>query len=147
MKIPKELSLAEKNILLVVTGKQEAKFFSIKNNTIELIDIIKISNPKYSDDEGFFMKQSHGSIISATNFEKRDAKPVIREFLTVFRERIKKIQPSYLLEDIYLFTPANMKNIIINQFPTKTKHNIKHLIEGNFFYRHPLDLIKKIKFT
>ena len=117
-------------VLIVVAGRQDAVFYLISNGTIERLDAFEILNPHYSD---------HEDVVQEFNRQN-----IIREFLQEFRERTKRI-PSF--SKLFIFAPALTKNEIASVLPTGWNSKVKGVVEGNFYYSHPLELVRKLSLT
>ncbi|MBA3550589.1 hypothetical protein H0W32_00015 [Patescibacteria group bacterium] len=142
MKISNKYSqFINKEALLITAGRQDAKFYQIKEGRIEEVLSIKIPRPKYSDNEGLFQKSVHGRMQSGS-IEINNKEPIIRDFLSELEKRSKEVKGQF--SDIYIFAPSNTKNKIEKALPASWKKKINSITEGNYYSKSPIFLIDKI---
>lgn len=134
MQIPKYLpQFKDQAVLLLVTGRQDAVLYHVRDGAIKRLDAFKIPNPHYSDHEG-----------SATTGELVDTESIIRDFFHELKRRIKKT-PEF--SKLFIFAPAQTKNKISSVLPAEWQKKIESIFPGNFYSFHPLDLLKKLSPT
>lgn len=133
MRIPKNLKhLTRKNedALLLVTGKQDAVIYKASKGQLEKLDSFKLPTPHFSDNENRGIKE----------IQDRDT---VRDFMHELLIHLKNISADKI-PSIYLFTPSNVKNRIMNALPTELRKHIKAVVEGNYFNMAPADLMLKL---
>lgn len=142
MKIPNNLpQFNDEEVLIIVAGRQDAIFYKAGNGTLFRLDAFKIPTPHYSDHEGEFKKRGRGITLSSGGIRELRDEDIIRDFLREFKQRIKKICES---SKIYIFAPNQTKNRITCVLPTKWQKKVWKVAEGNYYYCHPLYIIKRI---
>lgn len=134
MKIPKNLQLEDKEVLLIVSSKQGASFYHLHGEDIELVDSFKMPKPEYTDFEGELSIRGRGM-----------TKSIISHFLRNFREHLSKLRLS--ITKIYLFAPAQTKNKIADTLPQESRNKLEKVVSGSFSRFHPLELLEKIYFV
>lgn len=139
-KFPK---LREENAVIIVTGKQDAVFYRVKDGFIEKMDAFKVPRPRYSDNEGHFRTRNKGEVIaSGWTRELRD-NDIIKDFLREFKDRLKQIPLDF--EKLYLFVPSHIKNEVKSALPKTYQEKFAREVLGNFYYRSPQYLIEKLE--
>jgi hypothetical protein len=142
MKIPRKLEQFDgSKALIVVSGKQEALFYSANKGTIEKLAEIGIPRPRYSDHEGEFKVRGRGLTVSSGSPVEFHDYEVIQEFIQECKKRMKEIGE---FDEVYIFASEKVKNKIGSCVPSSMKSKVKAVIEGNYFNHRPLELIEKI---
>lgn len=142
MKIPRELpQFKDENAFIIVTGKQDAAFYKASDGIIEKVDAFKIPRPTYSDNEGIYRTKGRGVATSSGSAKELQDENVIRDFLREFKKRIRKISD---FSTIYIFSPHQIKNRVRAALPNEWKMKVGALIEGNYYFRHPTFILKKL---
>lgn len=143
MRIPQQLpQFKSEQTLIIVAGKQDAIFYKTENGFLEKIDIFKIPKPHYSDNEGYFIRRGRGVVMSSGAPRELDDRDIIRDFIHELKTRFKKI--IFTPTKIYLFAPGRTKNVIRGALPAYWKKKLVSVVDGNYFYRHPLYFLRKI---
>jgi hypothetical protein len=145
MKIPQQLhQFAAEHSFIIVAGKQDALFYHAHDGVINLTNSIKIPRPHYSDNEGRSKARSQngGSIRSGTATEFRDQE-VISDFIHELKKHMAKVR-SDMYSNVYILAPSKTKNRIAQALPDGFKRKMNDIIEGNFYYATPLDVVKKV---
>jgi len=142
MKIPRDLpQFKDETAFIIVAGKQNAVFYTAADATIEQVDAFKIPKPKYSDNEGGFETRGRGMLISSGSVRELQDADIIRDFLRELQLRFKKI-PAF--SRLYIFAPQQTKNKIQKVLPSEWKKKINAIIDGNYYFRHPTFILKKL---
>jgi hypothetical protein len=81
-------------------------------------------------------------VVSSGGWERRDD-VVIRDFMSEFKNRIKATHTADVSK-MYVFTPSNMKNHIVEGLPTTLRKKVAGVIEGNYYKSSPDVLLKKM---
>ena len=140
MKIPAKFQQFEdENVLIVITGAQDADIYLASNGIFEKIKSIKVPRRKYSDEEGF-SKQKSGVSGSAREYPKE---AVRQEFLNQLENELKKIPQK--ITSVFLFSPDYFLKTVESSFPYPLKDKIKITIAGNYIHYRPLEILEKIK--
>lgn len=139
-KFPK---LAKENALFLVSGKQSAVIYRLKNGEIHERDTITINKPEYTDREGHFqhsdsMGKFHGS---GSVYEPKDAY-VHQKFVSELIDEVNRIKKPY--DSVYLFAPAHVMNNIEENLPNPVAKKVARKFSGNFTKLHPTELLEKI---
>lgn len=133
--------------MIIIAGRQEAKFYVAQDGRIELEEEINIPNPDYTDREGFFGRNSPGMTASGSVYEeKKDY--VLKRFEKAFRAFIDGSFRSGQFTHVMIFAPDFMKNILSENLPATVKKKISLTLSGNYTKMHPfkiLGLVKKLK--
>ena len=145
MKIPeKNISLFEnKNSLLIVIGNYHGTVYQVADGEVEKKSEIKNEEPTRSDNEGMFKRggseqYSYGSVLESKDneYQQRFSKEMFEILLGLSKE--KKI------DQIYLFRPQDMKNLIEKDWNRILQKTEVFYIDGNFVKNHPKELIEMI---
>ena len=140
MKIPSKFTQFEnENVLIVVTGAQDADIYLASNGVFEKIKSIMIPRKKYSDQEGFSVQKS-GVSGSAREYPKE---AVRQEFLNELENELKAISQN--ITSVCLFSPDYFLKTVESSFPYPLKDKIKITIAGNYIHYRPLEILEKIK--
>ena len=140
MKIPAKFpQFEDENVLIVITGAQDADIYLASNGIFEKIKSIKVPRRKYSDEEGF-SKQKSGVSGSAREYPKE---AVRQEFLNQLENELKKIPQK--ITSVFLFSPDYFLKTVESSFPYPLKDKIKITIAGNYIHYRPLEILEKIK--
>jgi hypothetical protein len=142
MKIPNGLpQFQDEKVLLVVAGKQDAVLYEVGNQKIERVDAFKIPTPHYSDSEGLFKTGGSGAVARSGAAKEIQDEDIIRDFLHLFKERIKKMTN---FSKIYVFASEQTKNRIVPALPYMLRRKVGAIFSGNYFETNPLELLRKI---
>lgn len=142
MKIPRELpQFKDETAFIIVAGKQDAAFYTASNGTIERTDAFKIPRPTYSDNEGIYRTKGRGVATSSGSAKELQDDNVINDFLREFKKRIKKVSD---FSSLYVFAPQQTKNKIKALLPNQWDKKVAAVIEGNYYFRHPTFILKKL---
>ena len=150
MEIPSKFPQFEnENVLIVVTGFQNADFYLAGNGVIEKIRSVRIPRRKYSDDEGFFaaktkIGKSRGGIVSSGAVREYPKEAVLNEFLNQLDDELKAISKKENISYVCLFSPDYALKKIKSSFPAALKNKVKFSIAGNYSHYSPTELIEKI---
>ncbi|HEU0085990.1 MAG TPA: hypothetical protein VFQ59_03485 [Candidatus Paceibacterota bacterium] len=140
MKIPSRFpQFKGETTIIIVSGQQNAVFYKVLNGIIERLDIFKIPRRHYSDNEGRFKVRGRGKTIRAGGTLEPKDDAVVNDFIREFKNRIKNI-PEFAR--LYLLAPATTKNKIKSILPKSWQNKIQDVIEGNYYYRHPLFIVE-----
>lgn len=142
MKIPAEFpQFEDENVLIVVTGAQDADIYLASNSVFEKIKSIRIPRRKYSDEEGFSVQKS-GVSGSAREYPKE---AVRQEFLNELENELKVISKKEKITSVYLFSPDYFLKTVKSSFPYPLRDKINIEIAGNYIHYQPLEILEKIK--
>ena len=145
MQISKNLPQFEgENVLLVVTGKQEADFFRGGNGEIEKIAGFKVEKPFYDDRKGRVIRRGHGQVFSSGAVYEQQKEKILQDFRREFRKALRDVlqnQP----DTVYIFTPSYLKNDVLALFPKRLAHLVKKTISANVYGRHPFEILERIR--
>lgn len=142
MKIPAEFpQFEDENVLIVVTGAQDADIYFVSNGVFEKIKSIQIPRRRYSDEEGFSVQKS-GVSGSAREYPKE---AVRQEFLNELERELKAISKKEKITSVCLFSPDYFLKTVKSSFPYLLRDKIKVAIAGNYIHYRPLEILEKIK--
>lgn len=133
MQISQELpQFSERSALLVVTGAHEAEFYVAHKGVIEKVHSFKVEKPQYSDKEGFS--------------EDQEVKgKVLQDFLLEFRQQGRDIYMKHMPDEVYMYTPDYMVNLVTEALPADAERNIIVTFRGNYYDKHPTELLEMIQ--
>lgn len=132
---------------MVVTGSQEADFFRAGDGSIEKIAGFKLEKPRYADREGYFKTRGRGMTISsgAATYKAKKEK-ILQDFRREFKKTLKSVLADFSAPDrIVVCTPAYLINNVCELFSRAHKNAIQNVIRGNFYGRHPFEVLEKLK--
>jgi hypothetical protein len=146
MKIPRELpQFKEHKALLIVSARQTALIYVAHKGNITEEREIKITNPEYSDREGFFTSSSKGARLGSGSVYESKTQVAHTEFLNRFQEVIKDVL-TYHKEAgaVYLFAPATHAAAIKDALPAANRKLLKKTFQGNYTNYDPMEILEKI---
>jgi hypothetical protein len=144
MLVPQTLpQFNNRKALVVVTGKQDARFYRISEGIFIEFDNFKIPRPHYSDKEGYFRSRSKGITMSSGAVRELQDEIVIGDFVREFRRHIKAAGNGF--DEVYFFTPSTVKKALLDALPASLKGKIHAIFEGNHYKTSPLGLLSRIK--
>lgn len=145
MKISKNLPQFEgENILLVVTGRQEADFFRAGDGVIEKITGFKNEKPLYDERRGRMVRRGHGQVLASGATYEEHKEKIMQEFRHEFRKTLKTILAESVPDRIYIYVPAYLKNNVLALFPKPVALLIKKVTKGNFYDKHVFEMLEKL---
>lgn len=146
MKISKNLPQFEgENVLLVVTGRQEADFFRAGDGVIENMTGFKIEKPLYEDRKGRVMRRGHGQLLASGAAYEEQKEKIMQDFRREFRKTLQAALGNFAPDQIYVYVPPYLANEVVALFPKRTAFLIKKIMKGNFYGRHPFEILEKIR--
>jgi hypothetical protein len=147
MRIPRELQgiISNGTSLLVVTGKETAKFYMARDGIMNELEHISVREPKYSDKEGFFERRRGGKVLSSGSVLEPKEKVAINEFLTKLEQKLVDVSRQTAFSRVYVFAPLEHRHRIISAIPYHLKQYIQLVIPGNYVRKSPLGLLLLIK--
>ena len=142
MKIPAKFPQFEgEDVLIVVTGAQDADIYLASNGVFEKIKSIRIPRRKYTDEEGFSVQKS-GVSGSAREYPKE---AVRQEFLNQLENELKTISKKEKITSVCLFSPDYFLKTVKSSFPYPLRDKISITVVGNFIHYQPFEILEKIK--
>lgn len=144
MKISDNFSkLQETNALFLVSGKQAAIIYRLRNGEIHERETIEVATPEYTDWEGHYeYRGPRGKIHGWGSMREPKGEHVHQMFLGSLVKEIKQIKRPY--DSIYLFAPIHVIDGIELALPKTVSKKIKRRFTGNFTKMHPTDLLAKV---
>ncbi len=144
MKISRELpQFREKGAILVVTGKQEARFYRAAAGVIDTVAAFEIEKPKYSDREGFFETRGHGGVMRSGAVYEEKKEKMLQDFIREFRKTMKAVLAAHAADEIILLTPAYLVNRVKDALPLRVQKRIRRTLRGNYYHMHPFDILRR----
>lgn len=131
--------MKKEDALLIVTGRQDAVIYRVKNGSMERLLAFKVPTPRYSDKEGFTKAQGRGVTIGSGWPRELKDEDILNEFIKEFKDRLKSISPDF--EKLFLLTPSEHKNTVRGALPKDFKKKLKKELHGNYFSAKPQDII------
>lgn len=146
MNISRDLpQFTDEKALLVVTGKQEAEVYAAGDGIIEKVASCKVEKPTFSDHEGSFRMRAHGGLTRSGSYEEVRKEKLLEDFVKEFKKILKEALVNRSPDRVYLFTPAYMVNRVRDALPANIQKILKRTIRGNFYERHPFEILAKLK--
>lgn len=135
----------DKSTLLLQVTHYNARVFLTHFDTLaELEDIHtnKAEKNHYSDHEGMSKTASGGYAMPGmeSNHEKDHLE---RVFVNHLVEKIKFMHAQKMFQDLIIYTPADLKKLILSKLP-KALHNSTKFVIGTFNYDSPIQLIDRL---
>lgn len=146
MKITNKLEqFSEKKVLFLVTGKQDARAYIATNGVIDRVISFRVQKPAYTDNEGRFGNRSRGrsNIIQTGNVLRPVDRSIRLNFRHELNEKIKELIREQDIDEIIFFGPKHYQDETISLLPKRTQSKITAVISGNYFEKHPFELITK----
>ncbi|TSC71503.1 MAG: Uncharacterized protein G01um101470_572 [Parcubacteria group bacterium Gr01-1014_70] len=146
MKISKNLpQFKDENVLLVVTGRQEADFFRAGEGVIENITGFKIEKPLYDDRKGRVVRRGHGQVLASGAVYEDQKEKILQDFRREFRKTLKAALVDFIPDHIYVYVPSYLANEVVALFPKRMALTIKKIVKGNFYGRHAFEILERIR--
>ena len=143
MKISRTLpQFRHDSALLAVTAKHEAEFYLVHGGNISKTAQIIIPRTQYSDREDY---EAKGGLVfeSGARIDK-ESKLILRSLIQEFTKKSRELIQTNGIGSIYLFVPKYLGNIVMQALP-KAGQAMTFVIDGNYFKRHPVELLRKIQ--
>lgn len=137
-------TLAETDALVIVSSKEHGVIYRIKDGEITSIDHLEHSEPRRSDDEGFFFSgASVGKNVGGAPKESDEEvyKKALDKMIATELEALIAQESPHLL---YVFEPEQFKGHItqhLHKHPNLSVHTVRY---GNFVKEHPKTLLEYI---
>ena len=131
--------------IIAVAGSRSAEIFRAHEGEIESIDSIKMELPTYSDKEGFFTRSGKGMTFGSGSVLEENKRDFLSKFVKELGQRVERALQESSAEEIHLFVPDHMKEMVLEAFSPEARKAVALTIEGNFVEDHPFDLIRMIK--
>ncbi len=144
MRISEKLPQFNNKSLFIVSGRRLAHFYQAFNGEINKIESIQLEEPKYSDNEGFFVRMGKGQIFGRGAVLEDKKIETDKKFLKEVKEKTEDISRREKIEEIYLFASGYIEKNLPHLLSNDIKSKISNSFRGNFSKHHPLDLVKKI---
>jgi len=132
------------NSVLIVSGRQAAKIYELRQGRIVADPAITIENPKYSDHEGFNMRRGKGTVYGTASAHESKDDGVVTDFLHQLEKEAKTLQQSRDFDAVYLFAPSECFQTVKNALPQNWVKKIQFEYRGNFTKFAPDRLLEKI---
>lgn len=146
MNISRDLpQFADEKALLIVTGKQEAEIYAVGDGVIEKIASFKLEKPVFSDHEGAYKIRARGGVVRSGSYEEVRKEKLLEDFIKELKKILKEALVNRSPDRVYLFTPAYMVNRVRDALPANVQKILKRTIRGNFYERHPFEIIAKLR--
>jgi hypothetical protein len=137
--------------ILMVSGAQDAVFYTAKNGVLSKHKRIAVAAPKYSDNEGFFAARASGrrgdgtlrsgAVRELNKWETRNS--FIKEAATY----LKELQLAHDAKRMFVFAPGYMLNALEGHLPKRIQSMIAKHFRGEYAHEHPFRLLEKIAAT
>src|SRR3989344_838697 len=146
MKISKNLpQFNEEKVLLVVTGRQEADFFRAGDGEIKKIAGFKIEKPLHDDRKGRVTRRGHGQIFASGAAYEEQKEKIIQDFRREFRKTLKIVLVDFAPDKLYVYAAPYLLKEGNCLFFFSARLVLKKIVKGNFYGRHPFEILEKIR--
>jgi len=132
-------------VLLVVTGRQEAEFFRAGGGVIEKTAGFKVEKPLHDDRKGRVTRGGHGQIFASGAVYEEQKEKIMQDFRREFRNILKILLTDFTPDKIYVYAPPYLANGVTALFSKRAALTIKKIVKGNFYGRHPFEILEKIR--
>jgi hypothetical protein len=144
MKIPNKFQFHNpRKSLLIVTGKQTARFYMADEQSINEIGSFSVEKPKYTDREGRFEGRTKNGMYGSGSVYENKKKRILDEFFNKMHDQLDVLKSSDF-ENIYMFVPDYLKRQIKDHLPKSLQQKLKYAFVGNYTQEHPVRLVKMI---
>ena len=143
--LPANTPKFEKPTLIVCLAHHLAQPYLAKGDTVTQLEQIatEATDFEYTDKEGFQAIREAGGRGTSPGTERHTKEHYERVFLNYFAEALQSLVHSHGIEQIYLFAPADIKNLTADKLPGGLKE-ITTIEPGNLVKEHPLELVKRL---
>lgn len=129
--------------LLIISDTQAAKMYKLENGQIRKLDQIEADIVDYTDRETEV--RGHANTRGITNEQEKKFLAIRDNFLSKFRQTVKKISEMHQYKEIYLVAPARIKPALIERIPNDEQTKITQQLVGNYMKRHLFDIFSKFQ--
>jgi hypothetical protein len=144
MKISNNFPIIQQtDALLIVSDTQAAKIYRLENGQIRKLEQIEADVLEYTDREPEV--RGHANTRGVSNETEKKFLAVRDNFLTKFRQAIKKISEMHQYKEIYLVAPSRIKPALIEMIPNDEQDKITQQLAGNYMKRHLFDIFSKFQ--
>lgn len=146
-KIP-TIGIPKKKTILVLSAHTIARVFKIDKDDIEELSPIHTDETefKYSDKEGFSYAHTafNTGIWTTTGYKEKNKTHYNNVFTSFLAKEIVNIDKWYTAEQIMIYAPKDMKEIIKKHFPQTYEKKLKIMIGDHIKISYPklFDLLK-----
>ncbi|PIR87430.1 MAG: hypothetical protein COU11_00210 [Candidatus Harrisonbacteria bacterium CG10_big_fil_rev_8_21_14_0_10_49_15] len=141
--------------LIITAGTQSGSISLAHDGLLEKIKFARIPRPRYSDNEGFFVRNARviGRLVggirmgSGSTREDNHKEEIRHLFLKDIEATLKDqeqiaLQTKTPISGIYLFCPHYIREELIKHIPTSLKNKLINSYDGNYVNNHnPLQLL------
>ncbi len=132
----------------MVSGAQDAVFYTARNGVLAKRRRIAVKTPKYSDNEGFFAARTSsmrgGGAARSGAVREEDKWGVRNVFMKEAVEYLMELQRTYGMEQLFIFAPAYITKGLKNHLPKNMQEIIAKTFQGEYAHHHPFVLLEKI---
>jgi hypothetical protein len=134
-----------KSGLLVVSGQEHGKIYTIDDGAISLLEHVVEHPPEYSDNEGFFMRSGDGMRYGSGNPREEDDKRNLDRYINSISSELSDIVANKKPEQVLVLEPEHLKGLIEEHLTNPTDIPVDVIDHGNFVDSPLEDLIKKLE--
>ena len=134
------------NGLLIISGKEHGRLFIIKNGVVKEFDHVEEHPPRFSDNEGFFIRAGNGERYGSGNPRETDDKRNLDRYKNALEKEldvvIKEVEPAALFitepehlkgmleETVQKFTDLKVNVVAYGNYVKSTDEELQKLLEG-----------------
>ncbi len=131
--------MQQSDALLVVSDTQAAKIYKVEDGEIHMLEQVEADLVEYTDRETEV--RGHGNTRGVTNEQEKKFLAIRDNFLSKFKQVIRKATEINKYNEIFLVAPARIKPALIEMFPNEEQSKITQQLSGNYMKRHLFDIL------
>lgn len=126
----------------MVLGGKEGVFYIAHGGMIDRAGETLVESPRYSDNEGFFRSRSKRGASVSGSVQAPDKAGIQKKFIKACMKEVRRIEKEIGFNEIYLFVPARLKNLVTDAMPARLGKMIIKTKTGNYHEEHPFEILK-----
>lgn len=137
--------LATGTALVVVSGKEHGVIFIRTHNELTPAEYVAKHPQEYSDNEGFFFRNSNGNQTGSGSVLEVDSAHNIKRYIKAITEELHQLVTEQKPQAILIFEPEHLKGLIVEHLPNSNHIPIAVVDYGNFVQKTTEEIETRIE--